>query len=104
MELAEQYAAMDAASNVARRRVLADHLREVIDQLERKGDQIASLYELLSYKDQPLAPEDHAERADHDEDDVEEPVPRRRSQGKGRAEAGTQTSTRYPPSTLRRSA
>jgi DNA-binding FrmR family transcriptional regulator len=50
MELAEQYAAMDAASNKARRRVLADHLREVIDQLERKGDQIAGLYEILEVK------------------------------------------------------
>jgi hypothetical protein len=37
MELAEQYAVMDAASNVAKRHVLADHLREVIDCLEQKA-------------------------------------------------------------------
>jgi hypothetical protein len=36
MELAEQYALMDAASNVPKRNVLAQHLREVIDCLERK--------------------------------------------------------------------
>jgi hypothetical protein len=81
MELAEQYAAMDAASNAARRRVLADHLREVIDELERRGDQIASLYDLLAFRDQPAGGEDA-----------------------GRAETGTQTSARWPPSTLRRSA
>lgn len=36
VELAEQYALMDAASNVAKRNVLAEHLREVIDVLEQK--------------------------------------------------------------------
>ena len=54
MELAEQYGVIDAASNVAKRNVLADHLREVIDTLEQKGDQIASLYDLLDFQDQPL--------------------------------------------------
>lgn len=36
IELAEQYALMDAASNVVKRNVLADHLREVIGILEEK--------------------------------------------------------------------
>jgi hypothetical protein len=83
MELAEQYAAMDAASNVARRRVLADHLREVIGELERRGDQIAGLYDVLAVTGTDTPPPAPA------------PV---------RAEAGTQTSTRWPPSTLRCSA
>ncbi|KAG8932085.1 26S proteasome regulatory subunit 6A [Tulasnella sp. 417] len=56
VELAEQYALMDAASNVAKRNVLAEHLREVIDILEQKGDQIASLYDLLAFKDKPVPP------------------------------------------------
>ncbi|KAG9013566.1 hypothetical protein FRB90_005880 [Tulasnella sp. 427] len=56
VELAEQYALMDAASNVAKRNVLAEHLREVIDILEQKGDQIASLYDLLAFKDRPVPP------------------------------------------------
>ncbi|KAF8488343.1 hypothetical protein JB92DRAFT_3016971 [Gautieria morchelliformis] len=54
LELAEQYGIIDAASNVAKRNVLADHLREVIDTLEQKGDQIASLYDLLNFQDKPL--------------------------------------------------
>ncbi|ORY32305.1 hypothetical protein BCR39DRAFT_523842 [Naematelia encephala] len=53
-ELADQYKVLDAASNVGKRRVLADHLREVIDTLEQKADQIASLYDLLHFKDRPL--------------------------------------------------
>lgn len=36
IELAEQYGLMDAASNISKRNVLADHLREVIDILEQK--------------------------------------------------------------------
>ncbi|KZP31422.1 hypothetical protein FIBSPDRAFT_849381 [Athelia psychrophila] len=55
LELAEQYGLMDAASNVSKRNVLADHLREVVDVLEQKGDQIASLYDLLSFQDKPVA-------------------------------------------------
>jgi Centrosome microtubule-binding domain of Cep57 len=35
-ELAEQYRMMDAASNVVKRNVLAQHLREVIDVLEQR--------------------------------------------------------------------
>ena len=66
---------MDAASNVHRRNTLAKHLREVVDILEQKvlpssplhipyycsplyhsqGDQIASLYDLLQFKDKPVA-------------------------------------------------
>ncbi|OBZ71751.1 hypothetical protein A0H81_08633 [Grifola frondosa] len=53
VELADQYKDMDAVSNVAKRNVLADHLRDVIDILEQKGDQIASLYDLLTFKDKP---------------------------------------------------
>ncbi|KAI0345710.1 hypothetical protein BDW22DRAFT_1353291 [Trametopsis cervina] len=54
IELADQYKIIDAVSNVAKRNVLAEHLREVIDILEQKGDQIASLYDLLTFKDKPL--------------------------------------------------
>jgi hypothetical protein len=66
--LADQYKEMDAASNVAQRNTLARHLREVVDVLEQKvsafclqwrffssrakqGDQIASLYDQLKFKD-----------------------------------------------------
>ncbi|KAI0785196.1 hypothetical protein C8Q75DRAFT_893963 [Abortiporus biennis] len=52
-ELAEQYRIIDAASNSVKRNVLARHLQDVIDLLEQKGDQIASLYDLLNFKDQP---------------------------------------------------
>ncbi|EGN98104.1 hypothetical protein SERLA73DRAFT_182971, partial [Serpula lacrymans var. lacrymans S7.3] len=55
VELADQYRLMDAVSNVPKRNTLAEHLREVIDILERKGDQIASLYDLLAFKDKPVA-------------------------------------------------
>ncbi|KAG5651272.1 hypothetical protein H0H81_009238 [Sphagnurus paluster] len=76
VELADQYAVMDATSDVARRNILAKHLREVVDILEQKassflsgilshqsadgfcisqGDQIASLYDLLTFKDKPVA-------------------------------------------------
>lgn len=36
IELAEQYKLMDAISNVLKRNVLAEHLKEVIDVLEQK--------------------------------------------------------------------
>ncbi|KAF8895141.1 hypothetical protein BD779DRAFT_1797040 [Infundibulicybe gibba] len=55
VELADQYKEMDAASNVRKRNLLAQHLREVVDILEQKGDQIASLYDLLSFKDKPVS-------------------------------------------------
>ncbi|KAI0031183.1 hypothetical protein K488DRAFT_87075 [Vararia minispora EC-137] len=54
LELAHQYGLMDPVSNVVKRNVLAEHLREVIDVLEQRGDQIASLYDLLSFEDKPL--------------------------------------------------
>jgi hypothetical protein len=70
VELAEQYRVMDAISNVSKRNILAQHLKEVVDVLEQKvrsclpmrastdvvmqGNQIASLYDLLTYKDIPL--------------------------------------------------
>ncbi|KAH8114583.1 centrosome microtubule-binding domain of Cep57-domain-containing protein [Phellopilus nigrolimitatus] len=54
IELADQYKIMDAASNVPKRNVLAEHLKEVINTLEQKGDQIASLYDLLTFKDKPV--------------------------------------------------
>ncbi|KAF8802092.1 hypothetical protein BYT27DRAFT_7197143 [Phlegmacium glaucopus] len=54
VELADQYKVMDAVSDVPRRNMLARHLREVVDILEQKGDQIASLYDLLSFKDKPI--------------------------------------------------
>ncbi|KAL5482601.1 hypothetical protein ACEPAI_9195 [Sanghuangporus weigelae] len=53
IELADQYKIIDAASNVAKRNVLAEHLKEVISTLEQKGDQIASLYDLLTFRDKP---------------------------------------------------
>jgi len=66
--LADQYKILDAASAIAKRHILAEHLKEVIDTLEQKvaysrqdlivkltlqADQIASLYDLISFKDQP---------------------------------------------------
>ncbi|KAL0960815.1 hypothetical protein HGRIS_005834 [Hohenbuehelia grisea] len=54
IELADQYKVMDAVSNVPKRNLLAHHLREVVDILEQKGNQIASLYELLTFKDKPV--------------------------------------------------
>jgi Centrosome microtubule-binding domain of Cep57 len=36
VELADQYKAMDAASEMGKRNLLANHLREVIDVLEQK--------------------------------------------------------------------
>ncbi|KAK7048224.1 AAA family ATPase [Favolaschia claudopus] len=54
-ELADQYKEMDAVSDVPKRNLLAKHLREVVDILEQKGDQIASLYECLTFKDNPIS-------------------------------------------------
>ncbi|KAJ3850657.1 hypothetical protein EV368DRAFT_44833 [Lentinula lateritia] len=53
VELADQYKDMDPVSDVPRRNLLAQHLREVVDILEQKGDQIASLYDLMTFKDKP---------------------------------------------------
>ncbi|PBK97754.1 hypothetical protein ARMGADRAFT_650965 [Armillaria gallica] len=55
VELADQYKDMDAVSDVPKRNMLAQHLREVVDILEQKGDQIASLTDLLTFKDKPAA-------------------------------------------------
>ncbi|KAJ7696012.1 hypothetical protein B0H17DRAFT_1270306 [Mycena rosella] len=55
VELADQYKDMDAVSDVPKRNMLAKHLREVVDILEQKGDQIASLYDCLTFKDKPIA-------------------------------------------------
>ncbi|EUC54031.1 Cep57 Cep57-MT-bd: centrosome microtubule-binding domain protein [Rhizoctonia solani AG-3 Rhs1AP] len=54
VELADQYRIIGPASNVAKRNVLAEHLKEVIDTLEKRGDQIASLYDLISVNDKPI--------------------------------------------------
>ncbi|KAJ7509784.1 hypothetical protein B0H11DRAFT_1901171 [Mycena galericulata] len=54
VELADRYKEMDAVSDVPKRNMLAKHLREVVDLLEQKGDQIASLYDCLTFKDKPL--------------------------------------------------
>jgi len=35
-ELAEEYRSMDCATQVAKRHMVADHLRDVIDTIERK--------------------------------------------------------------------
>ncbi|KAF9220472.1 hypothetical protein BS17DRAFT_787047 [Gyrodon lividus] len=53
-DLAEEYKSLDCATQAAKRHVAADHLRDVIDILERKGNQIALLYDLLIFKDKPL--------------------------------------------------
>ncbi|KAG7088592.1 hypothetical protein E1B28_012567 [Marasmius oreades] len=55
VELADQYKDMDPISDVLKRNLLAQHLREVIDILEQKGDQIASLYDLLTFQDKPTS-------------------------------------------------
>ncbi|KAH8825022.1 centrosome microtubule-binding domain of Cep57-domain-containing protein [Flagelloscypha sp. PMI_526] len=50
VELADTYKVLDAASNVPKRNLVAKHLKEVVDILEAKGDQIAALYDLLAFK------------------------------------------------------
>ncbi|KIJ54960.1 hypothetical protein M422DRAFT_24821 [Sphaerobolus stellatus SS14] len=51
LDLADQYGIMDAISNVAKRNVLANHLRWIIDLLERIGDHIATLHRLGVFED-----------------------------------------------------
>ncbi|KAJ7134513.1 hypothetical protein C8R44DRAFT_828990 [Mycena epipterygia] len=63
VELADQYKDMDAVSDVPKRNMLAKHLREVVDILEQKGDQIASLYACLTFKDKPIVKTAGAKRA-----------------------------------------
>lgn len=41
-ELADQYKVLDAASAAAKRKVLAEHLKEVIDTLEQKVSSLPS--------------------------------------------------------------
>ncbi|KAI6101976.1 hypothetical protein EV401DRAFT_2025538 [Pisolithus croceorrhizus] len=53
-ELAEEYRSMDCATQATKRHMVADHLRDVINTIERKGDQITSLYGLLAFKDKPI--------------------------------------------------
>ncbi|KAG6882163.1 hypothetical protein C0992_012582 [Termitomyces sp. T32_za158] len=76
---------MDPVSDVARRNLLAKHLREVVDILEQKGDQIAALYDLLTFKDKP----------------VEESVvpPRRLTKTSAKMQSGRAVSTTAVPST-----
>ncbi|KAG2365161.1 hypothetical protein BDR07DRAFT_1399588 [Suillus spraguei] len=52
-ELADEYKGMDSMVQAARRRIVADHLRDIIDLIERKVDQIQSLYDLLKFEDKP---------------------------------------------------
>ncbi|KAF8648981.1 hypothetical protein AX16_006095 [Volvariella volvacea WC 439] len=52
IELTDQYKLMDPVSDVRRRNVLAQHIKEVIDILEQKANQIAALTKLLKYQDQ----------------------------------------------------
>ena len=40
VELADQYKTIDAASNVAKRNVLAQHVHEILDVLEQKVGQV----------------------------------------------------------------
>ncbi|KAF8208767.1 hypothetical protein K438DRAFT_1930343 [Mycena galopus ATCC 62051] len=61
-ELADQYKEMDAVSDVPKRNMLAKHLREVVDILEQKGDQIASLYACLTFKDKSISKHPGARR------------------------------------------
>ena len=44
VELADQYKDMDAVSNVRKRNILAQHLREVVDILEQKVSGLLSCY------------------------------------------------------------
>lgn len=40
---------MDASSNVTKRNILADHLREVVDILEQKARFLLSFFETIAY-------------------------------------------------------
>ncbi|KAF8133420.1 hypothetical protein EV363DRAFT_1259120 [Boletus edulis] len=52
--LAEEYKSLDCATQAAKRHMAGDRLRDVIEVLEHKGHQIASLYDLLIFEDKPL--------------------------------------------------
>lgn len=51
VELADQYKEIDAVSNVAKRNVLAEHLREVIDILEQKVHSSKASHNILRLAD-----------------------------------------------------
>ena len=51
VELADQYKDMDAVSNVRKRNILAQHLREVVDILEQKVFWIPLLFEWVTRTD-----------------------------------------------------
>ncbi|KAI9568343.1 hypothetical protein HD554DRAFT_2328652 [Boletus coccyginus] len=52
--LTEEYSALDCATQAAKRHGVGERLRDVIEVLERKSNQIALLYDLLIFKDKPF--------------------------------------------------
>ncbi|ORY89247.1 hypothetical protein BCR35DRAFT_300360 [Leucosporidium creatinivorum] len=58
IELSDQYRSMDAKLGGGKRRALAEHLKESIDTLEIKADQVKRLHDLLHYHDPNAAPID----------------------------------------------
>lgn len=50
VELADQYKDIDPVSNVAKRNVLAEHLRDVIDILEQKVRHIRKLHCIITHQ------------------------------------------------------
>lgn len=53
IELADQYKVLDVACSTEKRQVLAEHLKEVIDSMERKAEQVSALYSLMTVEDRP---------------------------------------------------
>lgn len=51
IELADQYKVLDVACSTEKRHVLAEHLKEVIDSMERKAEQVSALYSLMTVED-----------------------------------------------------
>lgn len=51
VELADQYKVLDVACSTDKRQVLAEHLKEVIDSMERKAEQVSALYSLMTVED-----------------------------------------------------
>ncbi|KAI5481911.1 hypothetical protein MNV49_000188 [Pseudohyphozyma bogoriensis] len=56
IELSDQYRVMDSKAESAKRRTLAEHLKESIDTLEVKADQVKRLHDLLHYNHPTAAP------------------------------------------------
>ncbi|KAG9315545.1 hypothetical protein JVU11DRAFT_3166 [Chiua virens] len=52
--LADEYRSLDSAVEATNRHAVSDRLRDVIEVLERKGNQIATLYDLLIFEDKAL--------------------------------------------------